>query len=738
MIRMRSILVLVLLLAIGAVVYLALRGRATTAEPSSARDATANESARPANEPTAIAAPEAKAERASVASSEDVKPVESAPDELAQTATLEVLVVAKETGAPLEKVRVSLVPKDGGAWLGEDVDRANGSVHDVLITGGDGLATFEVPTETSFTLNTLSKLGGPSTAQLEVAALAKDEHRSLRVELLTRDDLHFFGRVVATDGGSPIAGASIVQQVDLRSVGVERDSPDPNAKPIVTGADGIFELSAASWRPRTVRIEAHGYGRALVQTNPSHPTVERAQVVKLANSAELDVLVRDSSGATTADLELEASTEGYELAQRDLEFDFYGFGKHVWNAKTDASGRATILELPANVPLAIGVAREKKKLRDLGETITLKPGEQRALTIDLAGGAEVVGRLLDDDEKPIASREIWLVTQRDGYSRVFRPWVKPIARATSGDDGAFVLSNIAAGSWFVGVAPPSIGATLDLDALGGLAEPVSIDATATRVEVVLHASRGLTIRGKVLTPDGAPLANANVNANHLAATSYFNAKAGADGEFTIGPLARGDYRVSAADYEHFAESDPIVVKAGARELVLRVKLAGSIRGRVVDADGALARASIKVLPTKIGEGAFVEMEGEAPQGTFEFKALVPTRYEVLASSTDGWIAHQTVDVVAGGAPNECTLELKRGATIRVHYLGPKPVLFVDFSVDGVSAGLDSVDKDGEHTFTILPGHVTLTTKYDAKETGEAQTFDVAAGETKSIEVGKAE
>jgi hypothetical protein len=144
--------------------------------------------------------------------------------------------------------------------------------------------------------------------------------------------------------------------------------------------------------------------------------------------------------------------------------------------------------------------------------------------------------------------------------------------------------------------------------------------------VVLRAYRGLQVSGSVVGPDGEPVREARVGAVSLEGGSSASATTTGGGEFELGPLIPGRFELTARS-KHFADSESIVVEAGAEGVLLRLEPGGGIRGRVVLPGDDLVRAYViaeggptrRTLSTELGGG--FDLQGLAP-GTYELSARI--------------------------------------------------------------------------------------------------------------------
>ncbi|MFT3707981.1 MAG: carboxypeptidase-like regulatory domain-containing protein [Archangium sp.] len=106
-----------------------------------------------------------------------------------------------------------------------------------------------------------------------------------------------------------------------------------------------------------------------------------------------------------------------------------------------------------------------------------------------------------------------------------------------------------------------------------------VDGKTTRV--TFKADKGVTVTGKVIDADGKPVANAIVTVTDRSETTMTNEQ----GEFERSGLAAGMIELRAM-HENGAETEPVKVKAPARDVVLKFAPVEYVTGRAVDDRGA--------------------------------------------------------------------------------------------------------------------------------------------------------
>jgi hypothetical protein len=591
------------------------------------------------------------------------------------------------------------------------------------VSGDDGRVDFSAQPGIELHVSADTNDRSVANREVEVAPLAAGETREIVLELITSDDMVFFGRVIDRETHAPVAA----------SVRIDPVAGKRGARTLQTGTDGRFDASLASWSGPRLTVLAEGYAEVVVIPERVHDNAEHAFAIEVARAATLRVHINDANGAVIAAAEVSVRTESERITQpRDAAvLGMLSTSDWTRTRETGADGSVDLNGLPPDVPLMVQAARGRLFLYKELAPIQLKPGEVRELTWRVGGGCTLTGRVTDQDAKAVAQYTMWLVAPDSKRTSYFSGYEGDEARVCrTDDDGRFRFTDVAPGSWWVG--PAKYGHSFD-PPVAPLAVLVDIAEGETQHDVEIRVDRGLYIRGHVLDPSGRPAGHAYISAWQASSRLYMDTDMVRSEEFAIGPLEHGRYKVAASAHPEYYGSDTVECEAGTVDVVLHLKLGGTLSGTVIDGETNQPIVA-RVMYSRPGKPDSGWGTTQArPDGTFSFGGLEPDTYAIVASDTRDRVAIVTqISVGAGEESKGVNIVLVPGSHVRVHYDGAEPYGQLSIRSGGATVAGDGLEKGTMRDFSIPKGAVTLVMHLvDADRTFERK-LDFAAGETKDV------
>jgi protocatechuate 3,4-dioxygenase beta subunit len=221
------------------------------------------------------------------------------------------------------------------------------------------------------------------------------------------------------------------------------------------------------------------------------------------------------------------------------------------------------------------------------------------------------------------------------------------------------------------------------------------------------------VQGKVSDPQGKPVPGALVWSE--GSPDVPCVKAGADGAFQIHLPASGEAKLRAAARGYLASAPQSPVPGSQAPLLLKLKTAGALTGRVVDAEGRpLARVQVRAEPARWDEESWdigIGVTWSRADGGFELSLLSPGKLYEVTASRDGFAPSlvKTDAPPRGRPPVPLRIVLQRGAAAlgRVLDREGKPV-------PDARLTLRSTDERSDGMFISASGRPVAGTTSDAK------------------------
>ncbi|MCE9595162.1 MAG: carboxypeptidase-like regulatory domain-containing protein [Planctomycetes bacterium] len=695
----------------------------------------------------------------------------STPDERGQATSVQLAEGEVPSGQGL--LRLTVIAHDSGVPVADSpwrVVRANETSEADLAasitefggytarTDAHGHAEFTLPAGVEWKL--LS--GPPDAVEQLVPALGEREARELTLRVGPTADDWFVARVIDADTQRPIDGA---QFSPLSRFAASLDKLEVGA---TSDARGDVRIDLRNWSPFDALVCAKGYAMRAIPTevDRTRPFVE----VELERVGPLHVRV-DGAKSLRKEIEVEIAFA------RGALFAGVVNGKPGQRMRAKLALDEELQTFLASPPLRTGidVAARIRPNPPGRKNVKLAPGEERTVVFDLSRKVAVFGRVVDSDKRAVAGAELLLqrtapLTTESEASKSALPEIvepAPEPRTTLTDaDGMFRFEEVPPGHWSLGTDPERL-AQLAQATTPGVAkvEPrrLRLLGDGTDAELELNAIVGWMIAGRVVDPDGRPVEGASVGnseAGHHArrsgdgrtiSTDVDSATSGPSGEFTLGPVTLASIEIVATtEADGLSESSAVELNGPASHVVLALTRSCRIAGRVTpvpsDEDERL-----EVYLTS-NTSSHWNLESSWSEGPFEFEAVPPGEYRVVARSSgrssDGLaVVSRPIQLAEGQQINDLLLELAPAARIRIVAGGSSASReewelsrWYRVQVDGASVEQFVVTHVDEEGLVIPAGRVRITPAFAPSTARDGTTtpvaeFDLAPGETRVVTIG---
>lgn len=594
------------------------------------------------------------------------------------------------------------------------------------------------------------------------------------------------GRVVAADGQTPVANATVfLDQWPLAT----------------TGEDGTFTIphAPAKWSVLTARKDA------LIGQRTSDSAGKSAVTVKMEKAAVISGRVTDSK----TKLPIAGAMVSLNPARR-FSLETSGLA-----AFTDAKGAYSIAG-PAGA-YSVGASHPAF---DFGSgEVTVTTGQQVVKDLSMAQYARVSGVVVDEEKKPVVAAVIASEASGDGNPmRMPMRMARESSRAVTGPEGRFSiriagdtdfrlraakkalptargdLLRLAPGERKSGVVlliPTGIAVTgVVKDGNGDPLSGVSVTATETPAggrggmmmrtivmagfsgeeeDVVRTASDGTftlrvkegtydfafrrdgyapkQVRAQNVTPQGGPniettlepaveisgrvtrggVGIADVRINSFGSTES-TAVTGPDGSFTLGGLSPGTTRLMLRKEADLIQEQKSYT-APARDVVIDLPPGGRVTGRVVEKGTSKPIASFQVgISTSRSGGSFVMMgppqlkSFTSEDGSFTLENVPAGAMNIVASAPGYAGGRVNVDVVEGKTVSDVVVELDTGVRLVGKVTGPNGAALPDATIQLVPSPTSSFTRNGSMRRAVTDANGEFT--LESLEPGD-ETFEIS-------------
>lgn len=493
---------------------------------------------------------------------------------------------------------------------------------------------------------------------------------------------------VSDPQGNPIAEAEVRAASGGRGepifVLLARGNAEPDAW---TGADGWFRVpDLVPGQPVHVAIRRRGFGAADLPgvVPPAEPLA-----VTLHPALRLSGRVVDPGGEPVAGARIVLTAEWQRGGAMSM--------RSAGHAESDEEGRFLFEDVEPGTVRLMAFA-EGRQPAELGG-IAAPPGKDvEGIELVLAPGAVVEGRVLDAAGKPVAGAMVQPVESEMGAR------MRMSSGGATDGDGLYRIEGLAPG-------------TRSIEAQDGQGRRAvgELEVRPGTNRLDLRFRGGHEIAGRVLDPEGAPAAGAEValtSAGRMGGEQQ--TVSGTDGAFRLDDVEDGEYRLLASK-EGYArtESDPLrVAGAAVSGIEIRLQAGGALTGRLLGLDAdELPRVGVRAMSR--GAPFQAQQSGADYEGRYRIPNLGPGEWLVVAEvhGDSGRRAEGQVTLEPGAA--EAVLDLEFGG---------------GFTLSGV------VTKGGSQ----LPGVAIEVGGTDVNDRGSATTDAKGSFRVSSLEAGSYE
>ncbi|MEE2940488.1 MAG: carboxypeptidase regulatory-like domain-containing protein [Planctomycetota bacterium] len=638
--------------------------------------------------------------------------------------------------------------------------------------GADGEDLASLPRNDEEALDRVA--AGSSLLRDLSAAPAAGPTRRVEAEIVWPDAARPSGPVEVMAFSRDVSGAETVRMAISERRGRRDDSPrarvfqqlDPSGSGSEPLEDTLVALAPAlrgedeRW---TATLDVpEGAGRVFVHALGSTYFTGRAAIL---DRGATRVSLRPSRGArleiiaTSADGAIEVDGLGYGVSQDQSTATMVAMGQSAMprfnvGGTLDGGGRALVEIVPADVGLAIRVEHDAAA----PARVTVAPllaGTTGRVEVTLDAGGTIRGVVTDDDDAPIAGAQVAAFTP----GRAFGFDDEEVRTGETDTEGRFMLAGLPEG-------PVIVRAGARGGRERGRSTEVQLAAGEEHTGLVIQLTRGASVAGRVLGPDGAPAAGVEVEAlfdvAHMFGPSSLNATRGIhgtattseDGAFTVSGLGRGPFSIRAqrgsSEEGRPAETARLdSIQPGAEGLTLSLASPLEVRGVLRD-DLGEAAPGLEVRCSRLASGTMGDLRlserraRSAEDGAFAFD--LPAGTWELSVIEETHITTAPVVLTVPGANEVLELVCMRAATVRGRVLDPQGAAVEGASVyfdadtgQAVTALMsapspDSTRSGADGSFTLLglpPGELTISASHD--DFAKASASQIVAGPGEQLE-----
>jgi protocatechuate 3,4-dioxygenase beta subunit len=375
------------------------------------------------------------------------------------------------------------------------------------------------------------------------------------------------------------------------------------------------------------------------------------------------------------------------------------------------------------------------------EAIPLEPGKHAKVAWTLRRGATLVGRVVDEAGNPIASATL----DFDCRSEPLAPLPRDVADGLETNvDGSFRAEGLYPGDVLVRVRQPGFVASST--------EFKELKDGETRSDVAIVLKKGLVLRGRVVDPEGAPVAGAYVAVVQREpgfGETVHDLNAGSDGSFACAGLGPGSVRIQAGKLPpgRVMSVELLNVDPATPDLVVKLVERFTLRGRVLDDLGRTVlryTAGVRRIDPADPNPKPRTIDVKGKDGVFTIEGLDAGAWEVFVYGR-GVVFEPARRVDVPHADEELVFVVRRPAVVSGRVLNadgtPAARALVEVEWDRPSMFGNTVMKEQTSVTTsteghfeltdIYPGHVRLTAASEDGRKAPAAAVDLSSGERRT-------
>jgi protocatechuate 3,4-dioxygenase beta subunit len=543
------------------------------------------------------------------------------------------------------------------------------------------------------------------------------------------------GTVVEEGTRKLVAGARVSAYASTGFGGFARRRAERLAR---TDPRGRFRLPGLAPARYAVEAAREGYLSASVAgVNASGQSVPPANLA-LRKAASISGKVTDEKGQPVAGARVRITREmGMRRLLRGAASNPAAlFGGQGVLTVADGSFRLRGLEPERNLSVEAartGYATARKP------GVSVKAGDAiKDLALVVRRGLEARGKVVDAQGQPVAGAELRAIHREDGLMGGARVQMRLMGMdrdkpdAVTGNDGAFLLKGLEVGQYTLAIAREGFARKT--------VPSLEVKATGENVWPPVTLVSGAPIAGLVRDSAGGPISGAQIFAIDVGSGGRpQNGTSDAEGKFRLeGFTAERPILVNVTAQGYAALQRNVTPPAA--DIALVLKSAGTVRGRVEDADTKKPVTDFTIsrggprgggggIQIMIGRGGS-DQSFQSEDGSFELTEVPPGKWTVRGSAAGYRSAEASgVEVGEGEMKEGVVLSMKRGGGLAGRVIDPRGTPVANASVTwhpaeseggpmgaamarlggGAAGGSTTSDADGRFQFDGLPdSHVTVT------------------------------